>query len=195
MKTIKTNDDLIPVSRFIGESERNIEIANVIYEQYEDAREDILRGFFERLAAGLKAKLPDWSSRYTEAFFTTRYGAFDLFKSAWLERYTIRVEAYDWGHGVIYGVWRDAESLHNIPLNAKLFSTVKGKFPQTTSRAYYEAEIPMLSPAKDWRTPNALWRVHSDDKFRAEVESLLLEIANLTEAQIDLMVKKQKSAK
>ena len=187
--TMKTNDDLIPVCRFIAESEGNIEIGNAIYEQYENAREDILKGFFKRLLAGIKQKLPDWSGRYTEPFFTKRYGAFDFYKSTWSQRYRIRLEAWDWGNGIVYGVWRDADSLPNVPLNAKLLAEVQEKMPDATSRGYYEAEIRMNSPAKDWRIPRVLWRLHSDEAFRTEVESLLIELAEIAAAHIDLMEK------
>ena len=183
---MKTNDDLVAASQFIIESERNIEIATVIYEQYVDARKELVRGFFDRLTAALKAGLPGWSCRYTVPFFTERYGAFDLFKKAWNGRYTIRLEAYDWGKGMIYGVWRDA-SLLQVPPAAKLLAAIREKLPGATSRRWYEAEIVINSPASDWTTPSALWRMHSEPAFLAEVEASLLEIVGLAETYLDTM--------
>lgn len=188
---MKANDDLVPVSQFIAESERNIEIATAIYEHYEDARAQIVSGFLKRLSSTLKAKLPGWSTSYDVPFFTKRYGAFDLFKPAWTERYTVRIEAYDYGKGMVYGVWRDAPSLTGVPPSGKLLAAVKAVLPRATSRSYYEAEILMSSPATDWRTPGALWRMHCDTAFHAEVEALLLEIVGLVEAPIDEMVKQR----
>jgi hypothetical protein len=183
---MKTNDDLVAASQFIIENERNIEIATVIYEQYTDAREELVKRFLDRLTAALKARLPGWSCRYTLPFFTKRYGAFDLFKKAWGGCYAIRLEAYDWGKGMIYGVWRDA-SLLQVPPAAKLLAAIREKLPRATSRPWYEAEIVMNSPASDWRTPSALWRMHSDQAFLAEVEASLLEIVGLAETSIDTM--------
>ena len=186
---MKTNNDLVPVSQFITESERNLEIASVIYEQYEAARQQIVKEFFDRLTADLKAKLPGWSFRYSEPFFDARHGAFDMFKKPWKERYRIRIEAYQFGVSMGFGVWRDRDLVRGIPFSAELLAAVKEDFPRATSRDYFEAEISMTSPAPEWRTPKALWQIHSDEAFRAEVEALLLQIVTLTEEHIDALVK------
>ena len=190
-----TNDDLVPVSQFIAESERNIEIAAAIFEHYEEARAEIVKGFFDRLKKALQAKLPGWCFRYSEPFFDTRHGAFDMFKKPWKERYRIRIEAYQYGVSMGFGVWRDPELVGGIPLSAELLAAVKEDFPRATSRDYFEAEINMTSPAVDWRTPKALWRIHSDEAFRAEVEALLLQMVTLSEEHIDALVKVADGAK
>ena len=119
-----------------------------------------------------------------------------MFKKPWKERYRIRIEAYQFGRGGMgFGVWRDPELVGRIPLPAELLAAVKEDFPRATSRDYFEAEISMTSPAADWRTPKTLWRIHSDEAFRAEVEALLLQIVTLTEEHIDALVKIADKAK
>jgi hypothetical protein len=120
-----THDDLIPVTAFITESERNLEIATVIFERYEEARGEIIKGFLDRLTADLKSKLSGWSFRYEPLFFEERYGAFNMFKKQWKGRYRIRMEALEWGERMGYGVWRDADFLKSIPLSPELLTEVK----------------------------------------------------------------------
>jgi hypothetical protein len=164
---MKTSDDLVSVKGFITESERNIEIASAIYEQFPAARQDIVREFFRKLAADLERKLPGWSTRYDPPFFDHQYGAFGIFKNTWNELYEVRIEAFKGGESMIYGVWRDERLLRRGARSEKLLAEVRKNVPDATSRQWYEAEIRMTSPAKDWRKPNVLWRMHSDKTFRA----------------------------
>ena len=192
---MKTNDDLVPVSRFIAESELNLDIATAIYEQYEQAREAIVKAFLAQLEADLKSKLKGWSFSYDSPFFTSAYGLFSLHKPNWKGRYAIMLEAYDWGAGMIYGVWRNEESIGSVPRSAELLGAVRKQLPDAVSRKYYEAEIEMTSPAKDWRKPNILWRMQSDEKFCQEVKALLLEVVELSERRIDALVMNPPRAK
>jgi hypothetical protein len=183
------DDDLVPVAQFIAESERNLEIANAIYLQYENAREAIVKTFFARLTADLKPKLEGWSCRYTESFFLAKWGAFDIFKKEWKGRYTIRLEAYEYGESMGYGVWRDADALVGVPLGSEILRVVREHFPRAGSRSYYEAEIAMTSPAGCWKTPKILWRMQSDDTFRSEVAELLLQLVAIAEEHVDALAK------
>jgi hypothetical protein len=189
MKPIKANDDLISVKQFIVESKRNLDIATAIYEQYEGARETIIKDFLDRLETSLKAALKGWSYHYDSPFFTSSYGAFFLRKPCWNDRYAIVLEAYNRGERMIYGVWRDENLLKSVPRSPGLLGAVRKKIPDATSRKYYEAEIRMTSPAKDWRKPEILWRMHSDDSFCAEVAALLVEVVSLAEKHIDVLAK------
>ncbi len=185
-----TNDDLIPVSQFIAESEQNIQVATAIFENYTAARAIILSGFFDRLTADLKAQLPGWRFHYSAPFFEERYGGYFFWKKSWKEQYRIGIEALQYGASMVFGVWRDFDLFKTIPLSAELLEAVKEEYPRATSRNYYEAEIQMTSPAADWRTPKSLWRIHSDETFRAEVKTFLLQMVTLTEEHIDTLGKR-----
>jgi hypothetical protein len=195
MKTMKTSDDVVPVKQFIAESEQNLDIATAIYEQYEEAREAIVKAFLARLETDLSANLKGWSFSYDPPFFTSAYGSFSLNKLSWENRYAILLEAYDWGERMIYGVWRNEALIGSVPRSAELVGAVRKKLPDATSRKYYEAEIRLTSPAKDWRKPGVLWRMHSDATFRQEVKALLLEVVELGEKRIDALVKNPLKAK
>ena len=78
MKQMKIDDDLVSVQQFIIESNRNLDIATAIYEQYEASREMIVKGFLGRLQTSLKATLNGWLYEYDGPFFTTRYSIFFL---------------------------------------------------------------------------------------------------------------------
>ena len=118
MKTTKKNDDLVPVEQFIAESERNLDIAAAIYEQYEDARAAIVKAFLAELKTDLRANLKDWSFSYDPPFFTSPYGIFSLYKAGWKDRYAILLEAYNHGERMIYGVWRKEEVIGSVPRSA-----------------------------------------------------------------------------
>jgi len=195
MKTTKTNDDVVPVKQFIAESERNLEIATAIYEQYEEAREAVVKAFLARLETDLKPKLKGWLFSYDSPFFTSNYGKFSLRKQSWKDGYAIMLEANDWGERMIYGVWRDEGVIGSVPRSAELLGAVRKKLPDATSRKWYEAEIQMTSPAKNWRKPTVLWRMSTDVAFREEVKALLLEIIQLSEKWIDAVVKNPPKAK
>lgn len=190
---MKANNDLIPISDFIAESERNLTVAAAVYEQYEAARDKLVAAFFKRLESDLAATLKNWKFEHSPLFFIERYGAFAAFKPTWKGRYQIRIEAVDYGNRMIYGVWRHEDLVKGVPRSADLLGTVRKKLPSATSRAWYEAEIRMTSPATDWRKPNVLWRMQSNESFRKEVGALMLELIELTEKQVDCLCKQFQS--
>ena len=183
------NNDSTPISQFILESEKNVEIATFIYENYDNARAELVKGFIERLEADLKGRLPDWSFEYDPPFFTSRYGILFLKKAKWLDCYAIVLEAFDEGNQMNYGVWRDETLIGAVPRNPELLAEVRKRLPQARSRKYYEAEIQMNSPAPDWRKPKVLWRMQTDETFRKEVAASLLEIVEIAEKRIGDLVK------
>jgi len=185
----KKNDDLVPVKEFITASPQNLEIATAIYEQYTAAREQILKNFFERLGKRLMADLPGWGYEYGPPFFTDQYGVFRIFKDSWKRRYEFVLEAYRWGERMNWGVWRREESLNGKPRSPEILAAVKKAFPAAKSRVYYEAEIPITSPATDWQKPDVLWRLHSDREFLREVEGLFKTLIEIAEGPVDKCVK------
>ncbi len=186
---MNTNES-IPLTDFILESERNLNVAEAAYSHFEAARDQIIRGFCKRLGAELTRKLWYWKSAYHEPFFLERYGYFDLWKPGWENQYAIRLEACEHGARMIYGVWRDEGEIGERPRSGELFLAVRTALPSAKlkARTYYEAEITMHAPAPDWRLPGVLLRIHDDAKFPREVVAQILEVAGLTEAFIDGLV-------
>ena len=184
------NDDLVAVTEFICASRQNLEIASAVFEQYEAAKAQIISGFFSRLANRLMNKLPGWSWEYAPAFFTERYGRFGIWKNPWKGRYRIVIEAYDWGARTIGGVWRDENTLGSAPRDPNLLAAVKQLHPgdRCVGRTWFEAEVTLRSPAADWRTPEILWRIHSDERFLGEIANLFLDWVKASEKMVDAAV-------
>jgi hypothetical protein len=183
----KNNDDLVPVTEFISASRQNLEIAEAIYAQYEMARERIIQGFFARLGENLINKLPGWSREYAPTFFMERYGQFSIWKESWQGHYRFAIEAYDWGAGMIGGVWRDENALGGVSRNSEILAAINKLHPRDRcrDRVWFEAEVTLRSPAADWRKPEVLWRIHSDAQFLAEVEALFLGWVKSAERLVD----------
>ena len=190
-KTLKmpTRSDLIPVKKFIAESRENLEIATAVHKHYEDAREIIVSDFFASVSKLLKARkrFLNWETAYDGGFFTEQFPSYRLFKKSWKKKYDIRIEAWQRGDRMIYGVWRNKELLGRVNRNSELFLAVRRKLPRARLKArdYFEAEIWMDSPEPDWRRPKALWRMAQDRRFALEVADLLSEMAELAEEHID----------
>jgi hypothetical protein len=182
--------DSIPLTNFILESKRNLRVAEAAYSHFKAARENLMRGFFGKLSAQLSRNLPGWIPAYRGPFFVERYGCFDVWKPSWRKQYAIRLEAWEHGARMIYGVWRDEEEIRDRPRSAELLRVLKEAMPaaKIKARTFYEAEITMHAPEPDWRLPGVLWRIHDDDEFLREVAAQILEVARPTEGLIDGLV-------
>jgi hypothetical protein len=163
-----------------------------VYQEFENARDALIADFFARVTKILKnqRRFQSWEMNYGGGFFIERYAAYRLRKKAWTSKYDIRIEAYEYGNRMIYGVWRDKDQLPRVERNSALLQTVREKIPgvKLRSRDYFEAEITMDYPEPDWRRPKVLWRMAQDRKFDIEVADLLVEIADISERYVDRLV-------
>jgi hypothetical protein len=172
---------VLAIADYIIGNERNLRLSEAIYaSSYENARERIMKGFFERLTKRMLKDFPGWKGRYDEPFFIDQYGAYDFSNPAWSDEYSIRLEAWKKGDRIIYGVWRDEEKLHKRPRSTAILMAVQKAHPSAISRMYYEAEVTLRSPEPDWREPEVLWRIHTDRDFLEDVAVQLLEVIELT---------------
>ena len=177
-----------PIGDFILQSERNLRVAESIFNEWPKAREAIMDGFFQRLKAQLEKSLPGWSITYGQ-FFIERYGAFSLTKPAWKERYYVQIECGDYGEGKLcLGVWRNEQLVGRRPFSTKLIPALTKALPAVKSRKWWEAIVTMQSPSPDWRKPEVLWQIHTQDSFRKDVAAQLLGVAKLSEKIIDKLV-------
>jgi hypothetical protein len=182
--------DATPISDFILQGERNLRIAEAIYSaEYVKARDTLVKHFYDRLKAELANKLTGWKFEPEGFFFTDKYGAFTFWKPNWKDQYYIRLEAYDSGKKMIYGIWRH-ELIHKRPLSTALLEAVQRRLPSARSRDWFEAEIKLQSPAPDWRLPEILWQIHTKDRFLKEVAEQLLELVKISEQIVDSLVAK-----
>lgn len=183
-------DDAVPLTKFMLETAENFHIAHAIHVNYNAARKELLDQFFKKLATDLCSTHPDWKYDWGN-FFVDQFPQFRMGKPAWDWRYVIEIQAQGYGNRMVYGVWRDDKRLSSVPRDPVLHDLVRKKVSgNIVSRPWYEAEIELISPARDWRLPEVLWRTHSDPTFLQEVASMLRELATLVEKRVDELVEK-----
>ena len=90
---------------------------------------------------------------------------------------------------MVIGVYREKETIGNRPFCDELRRAVKEGFPSATINGWWEARIPLESPAADWRKPEVLWQMHKDEKFLEDVAEQLLELAKISEPIVDKLVR------
>ena len=179
------------VQNFILKNRDNLRIAATVGEAWPDAREKLVSAFLDRLDARLKRKLRGWEfSRWGGRFFVDAYPGDYFWKPAWAGQYGLGLQCDEYGARMIFGVYREKESIGKRPNSEKLLSAVATLHPSSRTNAWWEARITMRSPAADWREPAVLWRMHKDAKFLKDVAEQLLAIANVSEPIIDRLVRK-----
>jgi hypothetical protein len=188
---MKASED-VPLIRFVLESERNLQVAEAAFSCFQDARNEIVAGFCQRLGTKLTKRLIGWKCEYRYPFFTDEYGAFDVWKPRWKDQYHLRLEAWKYGNRMIYGIWRDEDNIGRRAFTGEILTQVRKAHPSAKARKYYEAEVTLRSPEADWRPVQVLWRMHRDRSFLEDVAGQMLEIASLTEGIIDSVVARRR---
>jgi hypothetical protein len=77
------------------------------------------------------------------------------------------------------------------PFCEELLTAIKRLHPSARAKAWWEARITMRSPATDWRSPDVLWRMHTEDTFVDNVAAQLLEVAKISVPFIDRLARKK----
>jgi hypothetical protein len=178
------------LTEFILGSERNFRIAEAVHASFPVVRDQVIESFCQRLGQSLQKNLKGWKSEYLGPFFVERYGAFDVWKPDWGDQYRLRLEAWQHGDRMIYGIWRNENDkvIQKRPFIGKILTEVRKIHPSAKARKYYEAEVTLRSPEPDWRRVDVLWRIHHDGSFLDDVACQMLEIAKLTETLVNSAV-------
>jgi hypothetical protein len=180
-----------PVQDYILKSERNLAVAAAVGEAWPQVRGKLVSAFLDRLDSRLKKKLKGWKSEQDgEGFFNKPYPGYYIGKPAWNGQYWIRLECYEYGNKMVFGVAREHSIIGKRPHCEELFATMKDINPSVTSHKWWEARTTMRSPAPDWRKPEVLWQMHKDGKFLNDVAEQLLEVAEISGPFIDRWVRK-----
>lgn len=180
-----------PVENFILSSEDNLKIAAAVADAWPQARKILVTDFLKRLEAAWGKKLKGWNCRIDGNFFTDPYADFLFWKPQWEEQYCVTLECHDYGNGMMFGLTRDEDQIKGRPFSSELLAAISTAFPSARSRTWWEANIKMQTPAKDWRKPEVLWRMRTDDKFLSEVVGQLLEVAKISEPIVDKLARKK----
>ena len=179
------------IQDFILKDEQNLRIAAAVGEAWPEARRQLVDGFLSRLSARLLKELPGWKAENWKEFLVYQYACFYLYKESWVGEYYITLQAHHSGATMQFGVQRDEAILEKRPLDPQLLAAVKEVQPSARSQTWWDAVVAMREPAPDWRAPEILWRMHTDEKFLAIVAEQLLAVARVAESHIDRLTKKQ----
>src|SRR5437867_9499201 len=140
-----------PIGDFILANARNVRIAAEVSEAWPKARKQLVLEFLKRLEASLSKKLKSWQFKMVDGdFFDDQYARFTARKPAWGDLYYVSLGCYNYGEKMIFGVWRDASQLKGRPYSTGLLDAIRQHYPSARSRSWYEVDIKMQRPARDW---------------------------------------------
>ena len=187
---LKNND---PIQVHILASHENFRIAAAVVDAWPSSRDEIVAGFHQRLGALLMEKLNGWEwhpyGAKNDTFFVDNCAGFSFWKSTWNDYY-LCLMAGNFGAKMAFGVVREKPTIGNRPFCDELFRAVRDIHPSATRNGWWEAVIKMRAPAADWRSPDVLWRMHTDQTFLDNVATQILEVARISEPLIDRLTRK-----
>ena len=191
---MKTN----PIQDFILKSEHNLRIAATVNEMWPEVREKIVSGFLDRLTSRLRKKLKGWDFENWGRCFIEPVPCFYFWKPAWKAQhsepqYYVSLQFEDYGRKMTFGLARNY-GLKHIKKRAhcpELLTAVGKLQPSASAKTWWEAKVNMRSPAADWTTPQALWRMQKDGKFLEEVAEQLVQVAQTCTPIIDRLVREK----
>ena len=172
---------------FILKDEQNIRVALAVSEAWPGVRGEITRKFLEKLSRRLSDERPTWQTDGWQEFFVHGWATFDLRKPEWKRQYWIALEANRSGELMAIGVQRDDNIIKDRPNSLEVLAAVRSLQPAARVKKWWEAWSPMALPAPNWRTPEALWGMHSDAAFLESVAEQLLAVASAVEPLLDAL--------
>lgn len=184
----------IEIEKYILKNKDNLRIAATVGEAWPEVMEKLAGGFLDQLDSRLMRKLKGWKFARWERFFIDSYPEYDFWKPAWNEQYYVTLQFNDYGREMNIGLMRDESQKHisKRPRCAEVIAAVRKYFPSASERTWWEARIPMSSPAADWRGPEVLWRMyHKDPKFLDDVAEQLLKVARICEPIVDELARRK----
>jgi hypothetical protein len=179
-----------PFQEFILKDEQNFHIAAAVSEAWPEARSRITNTFLDKLSARLLEQLHGWETDTWETVFEHAWATFQLHKPGW-RFYWVDLQFADCGENMRLGICREYSLIGNRPFIPELLEVVQKTYPSAKSAKWWEALVVMRSPARNWRTPEILWRMHSDSSFLDAVAEQLVAMAKTTEQILDRVNKKK----
>jgi hypothetical protein len=181
-----------PVQDYILKSKQNLLIASAVGEAWPSVRAKMVSGFIDRLDARLKKNLKGWqTAREDSGFFVSAYAGYYVAKRTWGDSYWIGFQCNEYGDKMVLGVARSEPNSRKWPLTNELLAAVLKIHPSAKALSWWEAQIPMRSPAPDWRKPEVLWSMHKEQRFLSDVAEQILEIAEVIEPAIDRILRRR----
>jgi hypothetical protein len=178
-----------PVRDFLLRDAEAVRIAAAVSEAWPAARGHIATSFLDRLEARLLRELHGWiAEERWDQFFIDRWPGFAVSKTTWASQYHLCLQPADYGGRVVFGIIRDQNNaiVAARPLSPDVLAAVQSVYPMARLRKpWWEAEVQMRAPAADWRSPDILWRMYTDETFLDAVADHLLTVARATEAILD----------
>jgi len=181
------------IQKFILKDEDNFRIASTVGDVWPEVMEQIVDKLYDSLEARLKPKLKDWRFAREERFGIDAFPSFYFWRPEWKDEYGVCLQTGEYGKKVVMGVYRETKILKKRRFCSELLEAVKVRFPTAHERRpWWEAEILVHSPASDWRMPDALWQIKTDDRIHLELAEQLLDLARISEPYLRKMVRNKK---
>jgi hypothetical protein len=189
--TMAKNAD--PLQEYILTSKKNLHIAATVAEAWPEARDQLVSVFLKRLGVELSNKLKGWKCESDGRYFIDRWPCFSVWKHRWADQYCVTLQCWNFGEKMLFGVTRDEIHIAKRSFCAEILDAVKQIYPSAKSSKWWEAWVTMRSPAADWRNPEVLWNIHTDNTFLKDVAEQFLEVAEVCEPIIDRLVEKNQT--
>jgi hypothetical protein len=177
------------IQDYILVNQKNLAVAAAVVVAWPDARERIVSGFLGRLQLQLTAELKGWKFGRESTIYVDEYATYYFLKPEWAGDYGLKLQWGKYGVEMVLGVYWVREKVGKRPHCDDLLCAVKEKFPSAKSNPWYEARVEMKTPASDWRSPEIMWRMHTDATFLNSVAEQLLDLAKISEPFVDRLVK------
>src|SRR5882672_9555917 len=169
------------VQQHILKNAHNLRIASAVGEAWLGAKEHLIAGFFERLKSRLATRLKGWTIEPWKRCLIDSDAGYYLWKPAWRDQYYVVLQFGSRGQDMKFGVLRQADRIGKRRFSTELLAAVQKHYPSAHSGKWWEAVVHMHSPAADWTTPEALWKMHTDKEFLVNVAEQLLTVARVSE--------------
>ena len=179
-----------PIQDYILKNKRNLRIAAAVGEAWSETRQKLVLDFLDRLGQRLKKKLKEWRFEpYGGPFYVQADSGYYFWKPAWVDQYSVGLYWDEHGKEMIFGVSRDKDKIGRRRHSQELFDAIAKLYPSAKPHSWWEAWVPMTSPASDWSKPDVLWQMHTDTKFVEDVAEQLLGVAKVSEKIIDRLAR------
>jgi hypothetical protein len=173
-----------------------LRIAATVSEAWPEAKARIVSDFLRQLGDSLTKKRKGWRTGIDNGhFFLDPWPSFEFYKPEWGTDYSLTLQCGRYGEIMLFGVTRDENKVPGLELCSEILEAVRKLYPAAKTAKWWEALISLRSPSPDWRKPEILWRIRTDQDFMDDIENQFIDLANEVEAIIDRAAQKNNSIK
>jgi hypothetical protein len=165
---------------------RRLELAAHVTDAWIGLKSRIWAEFLVRLEIRLARQLSIVDRRTDDGPFVGggRYPTFKIWLTGWPTTRALALQSAEGGKVVRFGIVRETNCRTQLPMKPEILNSIREGFPNASDKgvgSWWEAFIPMTSPASDWSRPDVMFRMHGEASFLEEVATQLRHVAVSTE--------------